>query len=105
MQKYHLENRPDREIKDKSEIAGILNNGKFCTISMCRDNEPYIVTLSYGYDLDNDALYFHCSDKVLKHLEKKPEIKQEKLVASEGFYSKMKVLRLEITEIHGKAGR
>lgn len=161
IQKYHLVNRPDREINDQSEIAGILRNGKFCAISMCRDNEPYIVTLSYGYDFDNDALYFHCSDKGLKldfikmnpkvcatvledggyvmdecghhyrtvvfwgtirivedieekshgmqvllnHLEKKPEIKQEKLVASEGFYAKMKVLRLDITEIHGKAGR
>ena len=26
---------------------------------MCRDNEPYIVTLSYGYDAKAHALYFH----------------------------------------------
>jgi nitroimidazol reductase NimA-like FMN-containing flavoprotein (pyridoxamine 5'-phosphate oxidase superfamily) len=161
MQKYHFNNRPDREITDKSEISMILKNGKFCTVSLCRDNEPYIVTLSYGYELDTDSLYFHCSDKGLKldfikanqvvcatviedggyikdecghnyrsvvfwgimeivkdieekrlgmqvlldHLEKKTEVKKEKLTKSENIYSKMNVLRLRITQIHGKAGR
>ncbi|GAH11801.1 unnamed protein product, partial [marine sediment metagenome] len=28
----------------------IMKNGKFSTISMCRNDEPYIVTLSYGFD-------------------------------------------------------
>ena len=46
MDKYHLNNRPDREITDETGIKGILKSGKFCTISMCRNNEPYIVTLA-----------------------------------------------------------
>lgn len=33
---------------------------------MCRDNEPYIVTLSYGFDNANDVLYFHCARQGLK---------------------------------------
>ena len=66
MDKYHLSNKPEREITDQSEIRGILKNGKFCTISMCRDNEPYIVTLSYGYDQENENLYFHCASNGLK---------------------------------------
>lgn len=28
---------------------------------MSKENEPYIITLSYGYDQDNNALYFHCA--------------------------------------------
>jgi nitroimidazol reductase NimA-like FMN-containing flavoprotein (pyridoxamine 5'-phosphate oxidase superfamily) len=66
MQKYHLHNRPNREITKESEITEILRNGKYTVISMCRDNEPYIVTLSYGYDSENNSLYFHCSPKGLK---------------------------------------
>ncbi|MCW3789720.1 pyridoxamine 5'-phosphate oxidase family protein [Plebeiibacterium sediminum] len=66
MKQYHLHNRPNRELTDKSDIDRILREGKFAVISMCRDNEPYIVTLSYGYDSDNEILYFHCAKKGLK---------------------------------------
>jgi nitroimidazol reductase NimA-like FMN-containing flavoprotein (pyridoxamine 5'-phosphate oxidase superfamily) len=66
MQNYHLNNRPNREITSESEIQEILKNGKYTTISMCRDNEPYIVTLSYGYDEGSSTLYFHCAKKGLK---------------------------------------
>jgi nitroimidazol reductase NimA-like FMN-containing flavoprotein (pyridoxamine 5'-phosphate oxidase superfamily) len=66
MKNYHLHNRPNRELYDKSDINRILIEGKFAVISMCRENEPYIVTLSYGYDSDNETLYFHCAKKGLK---------------------------------------
>jgi hypothetical protein len=66
MQNYHMLNRPNREITDLSEITGILKKGKYVIISMCRGNEPYIVTLSYGYDSENNALYFHCATQGLK---------------------------------------
>jgi uncharacterized protein len=66
MPRYHMANRPDREIQDQTAINEILMNGKFCVISMCHDNEPYIVTLSYGYDSVRNALFFHCSKEGLK---------------------------------------
>jgi len=28
---------------------------------MCRDDEPYLVTLSQGYDPERNAIYFHCA--------------------------------------------
>ncbi len=65
-QHYHLNNRPDREITSKDEIQELLENGKYIILSMCKNKEPYIVTLSYGYDVDNNILYFHASDKGLK---------------------------------------
>jgi len=63
MAKYHM-NRKDREITDVKDIVAILQEGKYAVISMCRDNEPYIVTLNYGYD--KNALYFHNALKGLK---------------------------------------
>ncbi|MDA3880129.1 MAG: pyridoxamine 5'-phosphate oxidase family protein [Prolixibacteraceae bacterium] len=66
MKNYHIHNRPNRELTDKSDITRILIEGKFAVISMCRENEPYIVTLSYGYDFENETLYFHCAKKGLK---------------------------------------
>lgn len=58
--------KKEREITDKNTIIEILKNGKFATISMCRANEPYIVTLSYGFDLEQDSLYFHSAKEGLK---------------------------------------
>jgi nitroimidazol reductase NimA-like FMN-containing flavoprotein (pyridoxamine 5'-phosphate oxidase superfamily) len=63
--KYHMR-LTDREITDHSEIADVLRNGKYAVVSMCRDNEPYIVTMNYGYDEARDALFFHCARKGLK---------------------------------------
>ncbi|WP_075602572.1 pyridoxamine 5'-phosphate oxidase family protein [Saccharicrinis aurantiacus] len=66
MKQYHLHNRPNRELTEKSDIDRILKEGKFAVISMCRNNEPYAVSLSYGYDSVNEILYFHCAKKGLK---------------------------------------
>ena len=65
MPKYHMKKK-EREITDKNTIIEILKNGKFATISMCRANEPYIVTLSYGFDLKGNSLYFHSAKEGLK---------------------------------------
>ena len=56
----------DREINDEKIIQDILNNGKYTTIALSNNKQPYIVTLSYGYDPENKCLYFHCSNKGYK---------------------------------------
>jgi nitroimidazol reductase NimA-like FMN-containing flavoprotein (pyridoxamine 5'-phosphate oxidase superfamily) len=63
--KYHLR-RAEREIKDTGIIEEILRTGKYAIIALCRNNEPYVVTLSYGYDAENKALYFHSAKNGLK---------------------------------------
>ena len=158
---YHLHNHPEREITDPEEIAALIKKGKYVTIALCRDNEPYIVTLSYGYDSEANALYFHAAHEgmkmdflqsnpnvcatiiedrgyipnecvhhyktliirgsmhnvedldekkhgmriLLNHLEKKPSVVQHLQLESEGMFTKMAVLKLEIAEIHVKAGK
>jgi len=42
---------------------------------------------------------------LLEHLEKKPDIVMEKLAKADASSAKMEILRLDIGEIHGKAGR
>ena len=62
----HPMQKPDREITDPSEVKGILARGKYATIALCRDGEPYVVTLSCGFDETRRALYFHSALKGLK---------------------------------------
>lgn len=65
MAKYHM-HRKEREITDREELLQIVKNGRYAVVSMCRQNEPYIVALSYGYDSTENVLYSHCSLKGLK---------------------------------------
>jgi len=65
MPTYHM-NRKEKEITDRGALIGILKQGKFASIGMCRGDEPYLVTMNYGYDQERNALYFHCALKGLK---------------------------------------
>jgi len=55
----HDMRRTDRQIVDPEEIESILLRGRYCTIALVDDGEPYVVTLSYGYDEGASRLYFH----------------------------------------------
>jgi nitroimidazol reductase NimA-like FMN-containing flavoprotein (pyridoxamine 5'-phosphate oxidase superfamily) len=63
--KYHM-HRKEKEITERSILIEILKKGKFSSNALCREGEPYIVTLNYGYDHSRNALYFHCAAKGLK---------------------------------------
>jgi uncharacterized protein len=65
LEKYHMR-RQDRQINDVNELSEILSQGKYIVVSMCRDNEPYIVTLSYGFDKTQNVLFLHTGPKGLK---------------------------------------
>jgi hypothetical protein len=56
----------EKEIIEQDVLKEILTQGKYAAISMCRDNEPYLTAMNYGYDKDRNALYFHCAQKGLK---------------------------------------
>jgi hypothetical protein len=61
MESYHQLRRQEQEIKDTAELRAILAETPYVTIAMCRGDEPYLVTLSHGYDKENNAIYFHCA--------------------------------------------
>ncbi|HOX48481.1 MAG TPA: pyridoxamine 5'-phosphate oxidase family protein [Spirochaetia bacterium] len=62
MANYHLR-RADREMTDQDEIKGMLREGKYATVAMDGGDGPYLVVLSYGYDEERNALYFHSALK------------------------------------------
>lgn len=60
MMEYHLR-RSDKEIKDPDELKRILRSTKYVTIALSKGNQPYLVTLSHGYDAKRNCIYFHCA--------------------------------------------
>jgi len=57
---FHIR-RQDREIIDRAEMVKILKTADCVTIALCINNDPYLVTLSHGYDEKKNCIYFHCA--------------------------------------------
>ena len=55
--------RKEKKIDSIDEIIDILTRTKYVTIAMCKDNVPYIVTVTHGYDSMNKCIYFHCANE------------------------------------------
>jgi nitroimidazol reductase NimA-like FMN-containing flavoprotein (pyridoxamine 5'-phosphate oxidase superfamily) len=53
--------RKDKEITDANEMKIILKKARYVTVAMCLNDEPYLATLSHGYDESNNCIYFHCA--------------------------------------------
>lgn len=49
--------RKDKEIVSRAEIDAIIRGSQVCRLALARDNEPYLVPVSFGYD--GTALYLH----------------------------------------------
>ena len=59
---FHLR-RKDKEITDSGTLRKILKSTSYVTIAMCKDNQPYLASLSHGYDEEHNCLYFHCASE------------------------------------------
>jgi nitroimidazol reductase NimA-like FMN-containing flavoprotein (pyridoxamine 5'-phosphate oxidase superfamily) len=59
---FHVR-RKDREITDRDVLKQVLRSTKYVTVALCMDKEPYLVSLSHGYDEAANCLYFHCADE------------------------------------------
>ena len=57
---FHVR-RKDREITDQDEMRHVLKATKYVTVAFCMQDEPYLVSLSHGYDQTQNCLYFHCA--------------------------------------------
>ena len=56
--------RKDREITEDEIIKDIINRADVCRIALAVENEPYIVTMNFGFIPEgNGILYFHCANK------------------------------------------
>ena len=64
---FHVR-RKDREIINVDEIKRVLKSTKYVTVALCMDNEPYLVSLSHGFDEKQNCLYFHCAPEGKKNV-------------------------------------
>ena len=53
--------RHDKEIRSRREIDAIIRRADVCRLALARDNEPYLVPVSFGYD--GAVLFFHTAPK------------------------------------------
>lgn len=53
--------RKDRQVTDIKEIQNILDECKTCHLAMVDHGRPYVIPLSYAYEMEGDTLilYFH----------------------------------------------
>jgi len=59
---FHVR-RKDREITDSDLLRNVLKSTKYVTIALCMKGEPYLVSLSHGYDEIRNCIYFHCASE------------------------------------------
>jgi len=60
METYHLR-RKEKGMSSQAEMDETLASQKFMTIAMCRDGEPYLVSLNYSYEPAGRIFHFHCA--------------------------------------------
>ncbi len=49
--------RKDKEVIDRELISYIIKNAQVCRLALAKNNIPYIIPVSFGYD--GSAIYFH----------------------------------------------
>ena len=81
VKRYHVR-RQDKEIDDDDTLIRILRSSEYVTVAMCRGEEPYLVSLSHGYDDEENCLYFHCAKegKKLDFLRENPRVWGQALI-------------------------
>ena len=60
MSTYHLR-RSEKQIQSSDELLEIIRTHQYVTLALCKDNEPYLVTVNYGFDDAENCFYVHCA--------------------------------------------
>ncbi len=70
---YHLR-RNEKAITDPADLLAVIHGQKTMTLALCRDNEPYLVTVNHAYDEAEQCFYFHCAreGKKIEYLRANP---------------------------------
>lgn len=53
--------RSERQIADTGQMHDIIQASPFMRLALCRENQPYVLPLSFGFD--GIDLFFHCADQ------------------------------------------
>lgn len=71
---YREMRRKDREVKDLSKIEAVIDRAPFCHLAFFDGQWPYVIPISFGYELGH--LYFHSAreGKKLDIIEANPRV-------------------------------
>ncbi|MBM3888153.1 MAG: pyridoxamine 5'-phosphate oxidase family protein [Verrucomicrobia bacterium] len=66
--------RTDKEIADRRQMDEIICGSLVCRVAMAKDNAPYVVPMSFGYD--GSAIYLHTATegKKIEHFTANPQV-------------------------------
>jgi uncharacterized protein len=53
--------RTDKDMPDSAEQLAVIRSQRFLTMAMCREDEPYLVSLNYAYDHTARCFFLHCA--------------------------------------------
>jgi nitroimidazol reductase NimA-like FMN-containing flavoprotein (pyridoxamine 5'-phosphate oxidase superfamily) len=56
--------RAEKEIHSRALMDQILGQAEVCRLALCKDDQPYLVPVSFGYD--GACLYFHTAAEGMK---------------------------------------
>ena len=74
-QKYHLR-KMEKEMPQRADQLAVIRSQKFLTLAMANGNEPYLVTLNYGFSEPENCFYAHCAaeGKKIDFLRQNPRV-------------------------------
>ena len=66
--------RTDKEIADRRQMDEIIRGSLVCRVAVAKDNAPYVVPVSFGYD--GAAIYLHTAPegKKIGYFEANPQV-------------------------------
>lgn len=56
--------RKEKEITERHIIDNVINNALVCRLGLCKENIPYVVPVSFGYD--GHYIFFHTAKEGMK---------------------------------------
>lgn len=66
--------RTDKEVTNPRQIEDIIRGSLICHVALAKDNAPYVVPMSFGYD--GTAIYLHTAGtgKKIEYFESNPNV-------------------------------
>lgn len=75
MKDHHMQ-RAEKKIEDRELLLEIIREQKYMTLAMCTKGQPYLVTMNYAFDENENCFFFHCAPqgKKIEYLKKNPNV-------------------------------
>lgn len=72
---YHLQ-RIERDMPDRADQLAVLRGQKYLSLAMARENQPYLVSLNYAFDEQEDCFYVHSAPegRKLEFMRQNPQV-------------------------------